>query len=59
MGQWLSAGNGPSRADRHGDALTPEQDLYLAVVVTVMFLTGCVIAIVNRYRRSCERRRWE
>jgi len=27
--------------------LTPEHDFYLAVVVTVMFLAGCVIAVMN------------
>jgi hypothetical protein len=39
--------------------MAPEHDVYLGVVVTVMFLAGCVIAVVNRYGRSRERRRWE
>jgi hypothetical protein len=42
-----------------GGALTPEHDVYLAVVVTVMFLAGCVIAVVDRYRRTRERKGWE
>jgi len=41
-----------------GGALTQQQDLYLAVVVTVLFLAGCAIAIANRYRRTRERQRW-
>jgi hypothetical protein len=39
--------------------MTPKQDVYLAVVVMIMFLAGCAIAIANRYQRARERRRWE
>lgn len=49
-----------SPVNRHvGGALTPQQDLYLGVVVTLMFLAGCVFAVVIRYQRSHKRKRWE
>ena len=33
-------------------------DLYLGVVVTLMFLAGCVLIVVSARERSEERRRW-
>ena len=50
-----------SRSSREeaGGELTGQHDLYIAVVVTVMFLAGCVLVVVNRYQRSRERKRWE
>jgi hypothetical protein len=47
-----------SREDA-GDELTGHYDVYIAVVVAVMFLAGCVLAVVDRYQRSRERKRWE
>jgi hypothetical protein len=41
-----------------GGELTPEHDVYLALVVTVMFLAGCLIAVVNRYRRTRQGKEW-
>jgi len=39
--------------------LTEQQDPYLGVVATAVFLAGCAIEIANRYRRTRERQRWE
>jgi len=47
-----------SREDAGGE-LTGHYDVYIAVVVAVMFLAGCVLAVVDRYQRSRERKRWE
>jgi len=33
-------------------------DVYLGVVVTLMFLFGCFLIVVSIRRRSEERRRW-
>jgi hypothetical protein len=38
--------------------LTERFDLYLGVVVTLMFLIGCVLIVVSARERSEERRRW-
>jgi len=38
--------------------LTYRFDLYLAAIVTAMFLAGCVLVILNGRERSRARRRW-
>jgi len=40
-----------------GGALTVQADLYLAAIVTAMFLLGCVLVILNRRERSQARKR--
>ena len=38
--------------------MTEQMDLYLAVVVILMFLSGCFLIVVSIRKRSQERRRW-
>jgi hypothetical protein len=35
-----------------------QMNLYLGVVVTLMFLSGCFLIVVSIRQRSEERRRW-
>lgn len=43
---------------RAGGTLTERFDLYLAAVVSAMFLAGCVLLILSARGRSRERKRW-
>ena len=66
---WRRSGtpNGPTvervvtaaKPEHAGGALTPQHDLYLAVIVAGMFLAGCVLVILSRRERSQERKRWK
>jgi len=38
--------------------LTYQFDLYLAAIVTAMFLAGCVLFVLGVRERSQERKRW-
>ena len=38
--------------------MTERMDLYLGVVVALMFLAGCFVSLVSIRERSEERRRW-
>ena len=40
-----------------GGTLTAQADLYLAAIVTAMFLAGCVLLILNGRERSEARNR--
>jgi len=40
-----------------GGTLTYRFDLYLAIIVTAMFLAGCVLVILNGRERSLARKR--
>ncbi len=39
--------------------MTERMDLYIGVVVTLMFLAGCFFIVVSVRKRSEERRRWQ
>ena len=38
--------------------MTEQMDLYLGVVMTLMFLFGCFLTVLSIRQRSEERRRW-
>lgn len=46
--------------DRHSRSLplTERMELYLGVIVTVMFLIGCFLTVLGIRERSEQRRRW-
>lgn len=58
MGQGLSCASIFARSARRSLRLTEQMDLYLGVVVTLMFLAGCFFIVGSVRERSEERRRW-
>ena len=58
MGQRLSCASISRQIGTQESSLTEQLELYLGVVVTLMFLAGCFLTVVSVRERSEERRRW-
>jgi len=39
--------------------MTEQMDVYLGLVLSLMFLAGCFLVVVSVRQRSAERRRWQ
>ena len=57
MGQRLSCATTSRQIGTQSLRLTERMDLYLGLVMTLMFLAGCVLIILSVRERSEERKR--